>query len=70
MVERVDRRFVTEADVVRARMSVQMTQDLMAEKRRKIEQLEGRIHEKVAFLHPSHFWYNMLMIRVKKVHRS
>lgn len=42
-----DDRFVTEADVVRAKMSVQMTQDLIAEKRRKIEQLEGRIHEKV-----------------------
>jgi hypothetical protein len=38
---------VTEADVVRAKMSVQMTQDLIAEKRRKIEYLEGRIHEKV-----------------------
>jgi hypothetical protein len=40
-------RLVTEADVMRAKMSVQMTQDLIADKQRKIEHIEGRIHEKV-----------------------
>jgi hypothetical protein len=41
-------KLVTEADVMRAKMSLQMTQDLIAEKQQKIEQIEGRIHEKVA----------------------
>ena len=40
-------RIVTEADVMRAKMSVQMTQDLIADKQRKIEYIEGRILEKV-----------------------
>lgn len=39
-------RLVSDADVVRARTSVEMTQQLIHEKRRKIQQLEGRIHEK------------------------
>jgi hypothetical protein len=42
------KKLVTEADVMRAKMSLQMTQDLIAEKQHKIEQIEGRIHEKVA----------------------
>jgi hypothetical protein len=44
----VNRRLVTEADVVRAKTSVEMTQDLINEKHRKIEQIENRIREKVA----------------------
>lgn len=40
-------KLVTEADVMRAKMSLQMTQDLIADKQQKIEQIEGRIHEKV-----------------------
>jgi hemerythrin superfamily protein len=40
-------RVVTEADVVRAKTSVDMTMDLIQEKHRKIEQLEERIREKV-----------------------
>jgi hypothetical protein len=43
----IDGRLVTEADVVRARTSVEMTQDLINEKHRKIEQIENRIYEKV-----------------------
>ena len=39
-------RLVSEADVIRARTSVEMTQDLINEKQRKIRQLERRIHEK------------------------
>ena len=46
-------------------MSVQMTQDLISEKRRKIEHLEGRIHEKVGS--PSPFGIDC---RVKKIPRS
>ena len=38
---------VSDADVVRAKMSVEMTQDLINEKRGKVTQIEGRIHEKV-----------------------
>jgi hypothetical protein len=38
---------VSEAEVVRAKTSVEMTQDLMNEKRRKISLLEEYIHEKV-----------------------
>jgi hypothetical protein len=38
---------VSEADVVRAKTSVEMTRDLIDEKRRKIAKLEERIHEKV-----------------------
>jgi len=41
------KRIVSEADVVRAKTSVEMTQDLINERRRKIAQLEDRIHEKV-----------------------
>jgi len=40
-------RIVSEADVVRAKTSVEMTQDLINERRRKIALLEDRIHEKV-----------------------
>jgi hypothetical protein len=39
---------VTEEDVVRARTSVEITQDLINEKRRKAAQIEERIHENVA----------------------
>ena len=42
------KKLVTEVDLMRAKMSLQMTQDLIAEKQHKIEQIEGRIHEKVA----------------------
>jgi hypothetical protein len=44
----VDVRMVTEADVVRAKTSVEMTQDLISDKHCKIEQIEGRIREKVS----------------------
>ena len=37
----------SEADVVRAKTSVEMTQDLINEKRGKVKQTEGRIHQKV-----------------------
>ena len=37
---------MTEADVARARMSVEMTEGLLDEKMGKIAQLEQRIHEK------------------------
>jgi len=37
---------VTEADVARAQMSVEMTEGLLNEKMGKIAQLEQRIHEK------------------------
>jgi hypothetical protein len=63
-------RLVTEADVVRAKMSVQMTQDLIAEKRRKIDQLEGRIHEKVGSPSYKSFLKAYIDCRVKKVHPS
>ena len=63
-----DDRFVTEADVVRAKMSVQMTQDLIAEKRRKIEQLEGRIHEKV--WPPQQCQEDGIDCRVRRLRRS
>jgi The Golgi pH Regulator (GPHR) Family N-terminal len=52
--DKVDGRLVTEADVVRAKTSVEMTQDLINEKHHKIEQIENRIHEKV-FLEPHLF---------------
>lgn len=48
-------KLVTEADVMRAKMSLQMTQDLIADKQQKIEQIEGRIHEKV-FLARNRYW--------------
>lgn len=37
---------MTEADVARAQMSVEMTEGLLNEKMGKIAQLEQRIHEK------------------------
>jgi len=43
---------VSEADVIRAKTSVEMTQDLINEKRRKIGQIEERIHEKVYLSKP------------------
>ena len=46
-------RIVTQEDVVRAKTSVEMTMDLINERRRKIAQLEDRIHEKVLMAPPS-----------------
>lgn len=43
---------MSEADVVRAKTSVEMTQDLMKEKHQKIAQIEARIHEKVCLKIP------------------
>lgn len=41
-------RIVTEADVMRSKTSVEMTQDLINDKHCKIDQIEGRIREKVS----------------------